>query len=182
MYGMIHKAVEAMVLENLGPDAWVVIREKSGLNDEHFLSAQSYDDKDTFALIGTVQAHTGMPLETLLENFGQYWIKFASEGNFSSLMDMAGDDLESFIESLDAMHASIRSTMQDADMPSFEVSHKTPDTLVVIYRSSRAGLDHFVVGLLQGLMARFGETGRVSVSPQVDHSIFTIELERQMNG
>ncbi|WP_019961670.1 heme NO-binding domain-containing protein [Woodsholea maritima] len=181
MYGMIHKAVEAMVLENLGPDAWSTILHKSGLNDEHFFSAQSYDDKDTFALIGTVQAHTGMTLEVLLENFGQYWIKFAAEGNFSSLMDMAGDDLESFIQSLDAMHAAIRSTMPDADMPSFEVSRAAEDTLVVIYRSSRAGLDHFVVGLLQGLMARFNETGEVSVSPQADHSIFTLKLKRQSN-
>ena len=60
------------------------------------------------------------------------------------------------------MHTSIQATMPDAIMPSFEVETMDDTGITLIYRSQRTGLETFVQGLLEGLMARFKVDGAVS--------------------
>lgn len=177
MYGMIHQAAREMVHVVADADTWTAILEKSGLQETHFISAQTYSDDDTFALIGAIQEVTGLPLDDLLSAFGKYWIEFAGKTSYRSVMDMAGNDLESLLENLDRMHTSIKSTMPDADMPSFLVADEDGDTLTVEYRSSRKGLEPFVKGLLLGLMDRFGETGEVTFSPAEDCVEFYVKRQ-----
>ena len=179
MYGMIHKAVEAMTCEVAGEDVWNSIREQSGLDDAHFISGQSYSDDLTMALIGAAQAELDIPLEDLLERFGRYWIEFAGKTRYSNFMDMAGDDVETFMDSLDNMHASIRASMPGADMPSFEAQTLADGRLEVIYRSSREGLEPFVVGLLHGVLERFDQKGSVTFEVKEGQSNFYITLDTQ---
>lgn len=175
MYGMIHQAAREMVHTVADAETWSAILEKCGLDEEHFISAQTYSDDVTFALIGAIQEVTGMPIEDLLTAFGKYWIDYAASTSYRSVMEMAGNDLDSLLDNLDRMHTSIKSTMPDADMPSFIVTHSDAHRLEVEYRSSRSGLELFVKGLLEGLLERFGDEGEVSFDIREDHVAFTVE-------
>ncbi|MDM7983051.1 MAG: heme NO-binding domain-containing protein [Maricaulis sp.] len=177
MYGMIHQAARQMVHAVADDATWSKILTTSGLQEEHFISAQTYDDEVTLTLIGAIQSVTEIPLDELLSAFGRYWIEFAASTSYSSVLEMAGNDLETLLENLDRMHTSIKSTMPDADMPSFYVSRVEGRDLYIEYRSSRTGLEAFVKGLLEGLLDRFGDTGEVSFVRRADHVEFAVRRE-----
>lgn len=177
MYGMIHQAARQMVHAVADEATWSKILATSGLHEEHFISAQTYDDEVTLTLIGAIQDVTGMPIEELLSAFGRYWIEFAASTSYGSVLEMAGSDLDSLLENLDRMHTSIKSTMPDAEMPSFYVSRVEGRDIYVEYRSSRSGFEAFVKGLLEGLLDRFGDTGEVSFVLRADHVEFAVKRE-----
>lgn len=174
MYGMVHQAARGMALDVLGEDAWAKILDRCGLDETHFVSAQTYDDGVTMGLVGAICEVANMEPATLLKAFGEYWITFAGNSAYGPLMDQFGDTLEEFIENLDAMHVRIQAAMPGADMPSFEVLDAGADKLEVAYRSNRSGLEPFVVGLLTGLSERFGEQATVSYRIEEDAAVFTI--------
>jgi len=175
MYGMIHKAAREFTIEKIGDGAWAKLAADCEVGSEHFISGQHYSDDMTFRLIGKIAEVLNLTTEQLLLAFGRYWIKFASEGAYAPALDMAGDDLETFLSNLDRMHASIKSTMPDAVLPSFSVSKAADGQINVTYRSPRKGLEPFVTGLLQGLLARFNETGTISNAPAGDAVVFHIK-------
>ena len=177
MYGMIHQAAREMIHDLHGPAVWADILRKSGLGDESFISAQHYSDEQTLSLINAISVSTGKDIDTVLEEFGGYWINFTEASSFAGIMRMAGDNLFSFIGNLDRLHASIKTSMNKAVTPSFEVIRSTETTVEVMYRSDRTGLAPFVRGLFYGLLAHFGETGTVTHVDQEDGCLFTIDLQ-----
>ena len=175
MYGMIHKALRELAIDKAGEDAWREIAIECKLDSEHFISGQHYSDNVTNALIRAVAAKTGADVDTLLKDFGRHWIEFAENSSFSAVLDMAGDDLVTFLDNLDRMHVSIKTTMPEAVMPSFHVDKAGGDEVVMTYTSPRQGLTPFVTGLLEGVLARFGEQGEISSSPVKDGAVFRIK-------
>ncbi len=177
MYGLIHQAARNMVLDTRGEAAWNDILQKSGLNDEHFIGADLYKDEVTFALIGAISDQTNIDMESLLEAFGRYWVGFAVGTPYGSMFKLAGETLDSLLNSLDEMHDSISSTMPGSVMPSFEVVHTDERQIIMCYRSPRKGLVPFVVGLFNGLLDYFDERGTVVVLDQTDGVRILIERE-----
>lgn len=174
MYGMIHKAAKDFTLLQVGEATWQEIVLRCGLNEEHFISGKHYDDETTLALIGEISSTLDTEIDVLLFEFGQFWIKFTARSSYGNVLDMAGDNLASFVGNLDDMHRSITATMPEARMPSFFVQDQSETEISLLYRSDRSGLTEFVRGLLTGLMDRFGETGEISSFPQGSDIIFTI--------
>ena len=76
MYGMIHQAARSLVLDLRGEAAWQEILSQSNLSEEHFISAQYYDDDITYGLVGTISEYLGQDAPAVLEGFGNYWLKF----------------------------------------------------------------------------------------------------------
>lgn len=174
MYGMIHKAARAFVLARSGAETWNDVLLTCQLNDEHFISGQHYGDDVTVGLLAEIAKATDMEVGDLLFDFGQYWIQFTGASSYSAVMDMAGDDLVTFLENLDAMHRSIKATMPEAVMPTFAVIRHSPEQIELLYRSERSGLEDFVRGLLSGLLERFSEHGDVTVGQRNGELIFSI--------
>lgn len=177
MYGLIHSAARQMVLEQLGPDVWRQTLDRAGLDDLHFISGEVYGDEVTLGLIGAIVETTSIPADTLMFEFGRYWITFVAKSAFARAMDVSGGDFVSFIDGLDRLHRGVRTAMPMARMPSFEVLHSTPDRVEVLYVSERQGLERFVCGLLTGLLERFGERGAVGFAHAEDGIVFSINME-----
>lgn len=165
MYGMIHRAVRQMVLDTKGEEEWLNLARLAGVGPVEMISIEVYDDEVTFNLIAKAAEFLETPLETLLVDFGRFWIGFAERGSFGHIMDFTGRDLIRFIGNLDRMHSSVTVAMPDARMPSFTLVQGDPHRIVVEYRSSRTGLELFVQGLFLGLLDRFEVTGSVSIMP-----------------
>lgn len=89
---------------------------------------------------------------------------------------MTGNDMESFLEGLDEMHARVRVAMPDADMPQFTLN-RLPDCLSLEYHSSRDGLAPMVAGLLEGLAEYFDEAWSIQhTGLRADSGFDTFEL------
>ncbi len=165
MYGMIHRAVRQMVLDDKGEATWAEIERAAGLGPAELISAEVYDDEVTLKLIGATAEILAEPVDELLLAFGRYWISFAERGSFGQVLNFTGTDLISFIGNLDNMHQGVQAVMPEARMPSFKLLDATPGRLLVCYASTRTGLERFVEGLLLGLLDRFGHVGTVSERP-----------------
>lgn len=176
MYGMIHNAARALVTRQYGEAAWASIIQKCGFSSDKFIGAQPYPDETTMALIGAIIEHLGARPEAVLEAFGRHWVEYAAASPYGSLLDRTGGDLATFLANLDRMHASIKSTMPAASMPSFHVAGVADDRIDVEYRSARQGLAPFVKGLLAGLLDRFGQTGVISSCEGDGLTLFSIRL------
>ena len=161
MYGMVHRAARQMVMELHGEDQWAEILAGSGLGNEAFISANVYGDDVTATLLQALSQHFETPVNSILQSFGEYWIKFAYNGDYKSMMTMAGHDLGTFLNNLNRMHDSIQVSIPGARLPTFLVEEENPKSITLLYYSERVGLEPFVEGLLSGLVRHFGRTGAV---------------------
>ena len=174
MYGMIHKAARQMAIERLGRDVWDDVARSCALGDQHLITAEYFDDAVTFAVIGALADRMGVDVDAALETFGRHWIAYAGASAFARVMTMAGGDVETFIENLDRMHASIKSTMPLARMPHFTLVESTPKGLTVLYDSERSGLAPFVRGILAAVAERFGERMVIAQRSTAKGMLFTM--------
>lgn len=161
MYGMIHRGLRKMIIEQFEATVWSQIEGKLGTGPEHLISAQTYDDSLTLAMIDVAAEQSGQTVPEFLTAFGRYWIQFAEQGSYGAMMDFTGGDFYTFIENLDRMHQAVHAAMSEAIVPSFKVAERGEDFLRVAYRSDREGLEPFVTGLFEGLLDRFGLKGSV---------------------
>ena len=127
MYGMIHKAAREFVSRNISEETWLKIAAEAGLDDEHFISGQHYPDEITNAMIGAIVNVTGIPVEDVFDQFGQYWVRYTATTSYNAALEMAGRDFVTFIQNLDNLHNSIKATMPEADLPSFQVINSALD-------------------------------------------------------
>lgn len=179
MYGMIHRAAREMVLESQGPEAWGAVLAEADLDDAHFISASTYADEVTQTLLAAIARVLAEPVPTLLTAFGRYWIGYVAKGPYGAILRLAGDDVASILGNLDRLHEAIRVAMPAADTPSFQLVGQEASELRVLYRSSRNGLEPFVGGLLQGLMAARGMTPQlVTWAPAEQGAEFVLTAPR----
>lgn len=156
MYGLVNQAIQDLVVETAGKSVWNEIRMAANLEQKEFEASVIYDDKVTLALVSAASERLRLPAEQILKSFGRHWILYTGREGWSSVFEMTGSDMESFLSGLDEMHARVRVAMPDADMPQFTLVPKD-DHLVLEYRSSRDGLAPMVEGLLEGLGEYFDE-------------------------
>ncbi len=174
MYGMIHQAVELMVIERFGEDCWREIRASAGLTSESFIGFDHYPDHDTMALLDAIPPHVRLPREEILFELGHYWVAYAGSSPYGHAISMAGDDLYSFFVHLDRMHIAIKSNLVDAKMPSFAVRGGPEGQFDLVYRSSRDGLQPFVHGLVYALARHLGENVDVTCEPFSHGAVFHV--------
>lgn len=174
MYGMVHKAARDMAERRMGAEAWAALMADAGLSDEHFITAEQYPDAVTMGLVDAIGRRLGLDRDAALEAFGRHWIAYAGASAYGRVLAMAGDDLATFIDNLDRMHASIKSTMPRAAMPSFTLLASRGDGFDILYASERTGLTAFVRGILAAVAERFGETVDIADAPVPGGVSFTL--------
>ncbi|MEY4160828.1 MAG: hypothetical protein RLZZ136_1449 [Pseudomonadota bacterium] len=170
MYGMIHRGIRQMVIDARGEEAWQALEREQGIGPHDMITALVHDDELTVRLLTAAAERLGLSFDDCLKAFGRYWIRFAEAGPFSAIMDFTGRDIASFITNLDRMHQAVVAALPEARVPSFTLVRNEPGNLLVQYRSDRTGLEAFVVGLLYGLMARFGIDGKVTQVPSSNNT------------
>lgn len=178
MYGLVNKGMADLVTARFGAAKWDEIRRRAGVADEVFLAMKSYPDEVTYRLVGAAAEVLGVPGETLLTAFGEYWVEFTGASGHGEIMNAAGDTLEEFLGNLDLMHARVALAFPELRPPSFRLDRLAPGLLDLHYVSTRAGLAPLVVGLLQGLAKRFDTECSVEARRENDgegeHDVFRV--------
>jgi len=178
MYGMIHRALRSMVIEKEGISSWNEIEIIAKIGPGQMISAEIYEDELTLKIIESCSKVLNKPMEKILTEFGNHWIRFSDSGAFKDILNFTGGDIREFIVNLNRMHQAIRAVMPQAVMPHFGVLGESAGKLIVEYRSERTGLEPFVTGLLQGLLERFGIEGGVESNGRSDDaSIYIIHYK-----
>jgi hypothetical protein len=151
MYGIINKAIEDLVTENFGAEKWQAVKDRSGVEDDFFVSNEPYDDSITYTLAQSVAEEMNMPLDDVMHAFGEWWVLRTSKEKYGGLMEAGGQSLRAFLVNLPLFHNRIMLIYPKLAPPEFKVSHVEEKSLYVHYHSTREGLKSFVNGLLIGL-------------------------------
>lgn len=156
MYGMVNNAVRELVVSRFGDRAWEQIRAEAGLEIESFLANDGYDDRVTYDLVAAATRILGIPAESILEAFGEWWVLETAEKSYAEMMAVAGTSLGEFLDNLPNFHARVSLLFPSLQPPEFAISNREETGCVLHYHSHREGLQHFVIGLVRGLGKRFG--------------------------
>lgn len=172
MYGMVNQAVKEMVIKTFDESTWLEICEKANLKEHSFDSFTQYDDSITTDLVGIICEKSGMEPAALLEAFGRFWVSFAQESEYKSILEGFATSPIDLIESLDSLHTRLELTFDNLMAPSFWISGKTDTSVIVHYKSRRnLGLESFVVGLIKGIFNMFDQECTVEIiEPQNNES------------
>jgi hypothetical protein len=151
MYGIVNKAIEDMVKANYGFDVWEKIIFSSGVDVDFFVSNQPYDDDITFKLAQAASAELNIPVEKVMESFGEWWVLKTGMEKYGGMMKAGGKDLREFLINLPIFHNRIMLIYPKLTPPEFKISDVADGCIHVHYFSKRQGLQEFVRGLLKGL-------------------------------
>lgn len=155
MYGLIHKALQDMVLESYGEEKWGEILRVAGASDDDFVTMKSYSDDVSYGLVGAASEVLGAPAEDCLESFGYYWLIKAAPTSYEGLLGAIGDDVYEFLGSVNNLHDRITTTFVDYKPPSFKAEFLENKRVKWHYQSTRIGLTPFVKGLIKAIAERF---------------------------
>jgi hypothetical protein len=157
MYGLINKAVEGLVVSSAGEQAWEDICEKAGIDSVGFVSMHRYPDDVTFKLVGAAAEVLGASPDAILEKFGEYWTRYTAQEGYGDLFATNGRTVREFLVNLNAIHARLELLMPEMVLPHFDCEDLPDGTMLLHYRSKRAGLGPMVLGIVRGLAIMFDE-------------------------
>jgi hypothetical protein len=186
VHGLVNKAIERLAHRLGGSGAWDAIRLRAGIDTPVFVGIEPYADELTSRLFDAASEVLDIPVDELLDVFGEYWIEYAGESAYGPLLALAGRDFRECVEHLDELHARARLIMPQLRPPSFrctDVAIADADgsgSLRLHYYSERERLAPMVVGLLRGLGRRFQTDVEVThVAARAggaDHDVFDVRF------
>jgi hypothetical protein len=178
MYGIVNKSIEELVIANFGQDNWDKVLEKSGIEEDFFISSQPYDDDITYKLAGAAAEVMNVTVNDVLQLFGEWWVLKTSLEKYQGLMQSGGSNLQEFLLNLPAFHNRIMLIYPKLTPPEFKISDIHDGGLNLHYYSKRPGLQEFVRGILVGLGKMFEVPVEIELikerSEGHDHEIFKI--------
>lgn len=166
MYGMVNHGIQSLIVEKFGDADWQDISAKAGLKDEKFEGMLTYPDEITYKLVGIISEKYDLSPEAVLKIFGDYWVDYSSTTNIGQLMRFGGQSLAERLSSLDEMHDRVKMSMPHLKPPSFEFEEGEGNEHKLHYASDREGLEHMVIGLIEGLARETGEKVDVTQDPE----------------
>lgn len=176
MYGLVNQAVRDLVVTKFGEEKWNAICEEAQSPTKDFVNMQYYPDSVTYGLVGAASKHLGLPAETILMEFGKYWVQYTAKTGYGPIMDLFGHDFKSCLIGLNNLHARMGLSMPELSPPRFDFKEINVNNYQVEYQSKRAGLEPFVKGLLMGLAAKFGTQVEIELKAEDSRRIFAIHV------
>lgn len=178
MYGIVNKAIQDLVTEQFGVEEWEIVKTKSGIDVDFFLSNEPYDDDITYKLATAVAEVLGLTLGQVLNTFGEYWVLKTGKEKYGGLMSAGGTNLKEFLVNLPVFHNRIMLMYPKLTPPEFRVSDIMENSIHVHYFSKREGLQEFVRGLLSGLGKLYNTNTEIELLQTRDegstHEIFKV--------
>ena len=178
MYGIVNKAIQDLVTFNFGKEKWEIILEKSGIEEDFFISGEAYDDAITFKLAQAVSEEMNMTIQEVLIAFGEWWVVKTTKEKYGGLMESGGSSFKEFLINLPLFHNRVMLIYPKLTPPEFKISDISENNLNLHYFSKREGLQEFVRGLIQGLAIMFGVTASITLLQTRDlgdsHEIFNV--------
>ena len=84
------------------------------------------------------------------------------ERSYPDMLAAYKDPIEMLSSIEHHIHVEVRKIYHDAELPTFEVLEKSENSLVMVYRSSRA-MHHFGLGLMNKTFEHFNATAEINL-------------------
>ena len=141
-----------------------------------YTTVGTYDHAELVSLCRTLSESKSISNASILNEFGKHLGHTFYDG-FRSFFDRCNDFFD-FVESIDEyIHKEVRKLYPDAQLPTFVVSERSADRMVLDYISPRH-MEDMALGLLEGTAPYFDRNVKLVVEkthPSADGSRFIIE-------
>lgn len=167
MKGVVFTEFLEMVEETFSIETADRIIEASDLStDGAYTAVGTYDYEELAQLVTHLSRETDTPVAELLRAFGRRLF-----GSFHRLYPGFFEGIASafdFLQRVESyIHVEVMKLYGDAELPTFAYEMRSPDELVVEYRSTRPLAD-LAEGLIEGCIAHFAEGVRIDRSDHTD--------------
>lgn len=162
MHGLIFVTWEKYLSERFGTLFLQTYRETIGETLSNLpVANRLYDDTILLAGVGAASKQADLPVDTLLREYGRYFIINGLTGHLCSYILSNVHNSRDLLLTMRDAHARLRRTMHGMVPPLFEYGKPSaPNEVVILYDSERK-LCSVLKGAVEGAAQRYGETAQV---------------------
>jgi len=162
MKGIVFTEFLDLVEDKFGLEMVDHIISNSELESEGvYTSVGTYKFSEMLQLLQHLSARTEISIDDLLLVYAEHFFSVL-EDSYPGLLATYKDPIEMISSIENHIHVEVRKIYPDAELPTFEVVEKTNDTLIMIYKSSRA-MHHFGLGLMNKTFEHFNSTATIDL-------------------
>ncbi|CAL7940160.1 unnamed protein product [Xylocopa violacea] len=158
MYGMLLESAQHFVQLEYGEDVWLRLLEKADCKHMVFNTRQTYPDELMTNLAAALAELTDQSIEDVMQFFGKCFVRFFSNLGYACMIKATGRYFCDFLQSVDNIHMQMRFTYPKMKSPSMYTTHVDPQGVVLVYRSTRQGFTHYLMGQLFQIAKELYET------------------------
>ena len=135
--GMVDKIISQSTLESGGV----------------YTAVGTYNFTEMLQLVTHLSENTDISVDDLLLTYGEHFFAVL-ESSYPGLIGTYTDAIDMLSSIENHIHVEVRKIYPDAELPTFTVLEKTEDSLILLYKSSRA-LSSFGLGLMHKTFDHF---------------------------
>lgn len=160
MKGIVFTEFLDLVEDKFGLEIVDNIIENSDLESNGvYTSIGTYKFSEMLQLLQHLSANTNISIDDLLLVYGEHFFSVL-ETSYPGLIATYKDPIDMLASIENHIHIEVRKIYPDAELPTFQVLEKTENSLVMIYKSSRA-MHHFGLGLMNKTFEHFNSTATI---------------------
>ncbi len=138
MKGIVFTEFLELVEDKFGLEMADTIIQESNLESGGIYTAiGTYDFSEMLNLLTSLSKHTDLSIDNLLLVYAEHFFGVIKK-SYPGFLEQYDDPIEMLSSIENHIHVEVRKIYPDAELPTFTTVEKTENTLVMIYRSSRA--------------------------------------------
>lgn len=160
MKGIVFTEFLDLVETKFGLEMVDKIIEQSELDSNGaYTSVGTYKFSEMLQLLQHLSTNTGIDIDTLLVVYAEHFFSVIEE-SYPGLLATYSDPIEMLASIENHIHVEVRKIYPDAELPTFIIEEKTENSLIMIYKSSRA-MHHFGLGLMNKTFEHFNSNATI---------------------
>ncbi|MGG6230727.1 heme NO-binding domain-containing protein [Tenacibaculum sp. SDUM215027] len=160
MKGIVFTEFLDLVEDKFGIEMVDKIIEQSELDSGGVYTAiGTYKFSEMLQLLESLSNNTGVSTDDLLLVYAEHFFSVI-EDNYPGLLATYNDPIEMLSSIEDHIHVEVKKIYPDAELPTFLVEERSENSLVMLYKSSRA-MHHFGLGLMNKTFEHFNSSAEI---------------------
>lgn len=160
MKGIVFTEFLDLVEDKFGIEMVDKIIEQSELDSGGVYTAiGTYKFSEMLQLLENLSNNTGVSTDDLLLVYAEHFFSVI-EDSYPGLLATYNDPIEMLSSIEDHIHVEVKKIYPDAELPTFLVEEKTENSLIMLYKSSRA-MHHFGLGLMNKTFEHFNSSAEI---------------------
>lgn len=124
-----------------------------------YTSVGTYDFSEMLSLLISLSDKTKISIDDLLLVYAEHFFSVLVS-SYPTLIEKYNDPIEMLASIENHIHVEVMKIYPEAELPTFEIVEKTNDSLIMIYKSSRA-MYYFGLGLMNKTFEHFNSSAKI---------------------
>ncbi|RIA08543.1 heme-NO-binding protein [Flavobacteriaceae bacterium MAR_2010_72] len=160
MKGIVFTEFLELVEQKFGLEVVDDIIEKSNLPSQGvYTSIGTYDFSEMLSLLTHLSESTKISIDDLLLVYAEHFFAVLAT-SYPGLIEQYNDPIEMLASIENHIHVEVIKIYPDAELPTFEILERTENSLIMIYKSSRA-MHYFGLGLMNKTFEHFNSSAEI---------------------